>query len=90
MYYIDDIHGIEITQIEKNGNNGEEKEPVLLLLSPINERKWPVGMKMTGIEGDNMRIKTGLFIAAEETISGRSNEESWTYPTSSTMWNATT
>lgn len=30
---------------------------------------------MTGTEGDNVRIKTGLFTAAEETISGRSNEE---------------
>lgn len=47
-----------------------------LLLSSINERKWPLGMKITGTEGDNMRIKTGLFIVAEETISGRSNEES--------------
>lgn len=35
MYYIDDIHGIEIIQIGKNGNNGEEKdlEPVAIIIN---------------------------------------------------------
>lgn len=85
MYYIDNTHGIEITETEKKG-----AEKYLDPVSSINEGKWPLVMKMTGTEGDSMRIKTGLLIVAEETISGRRNEERWTYHTSSNMWDATT
>lgn len=64
MYYIDDIHGIKIIQIDKRDNSEEKDlEPVAII---IYKWKWPLRMTMTGREGDSMRIKTGLFTEAEE------------------------